>query len=97
MDGETIEEYGKDETDAVMGRPSLLEMSIFGYMNVFLGRGSFADKDRTSAVPTLATCVSSDDCTSTAAYCDSSSSSSLVAVPSVFRATAGQCHHITYR
>lgn len=97
MDGETIEEYGKDETDAVMGRPSLLEMSIFGLLNVLLGRGSFADEDRTGAVLTLATCVSSNDCTSTAAYCDSSSSSSLVAVPSVFGATAGQCHHITYR
>mmetsp|Transcript_4517 Transcript_4517/g.10230 ORF Transcript_4517/g.10230 Transcript_4517/m.10230 type:complete len:162 (-) Transcript_4517:84-569(-) len=59
-------------------RPALLEMSIFGLLNDYLGRGSFAaSEDGSDETPTLATCKNSNDCSSVS-YCNSESSSIVV-------------------
>eukprot|EP00579_Thalassiosira_antarctica_P001137 CAMPEP_0201866898 /NCGR_PEP_ID=MMETSP0902-20130614/1321_1 /ASSEMBLY_ACC=CAM_ASM_000551 /TAXON_ID=420261 /ORGANISM="Thalassiosira antarctica, Strain CCMP982" /LENGTH=872 /DNA_ID=CAMNT_0048391945 /DNA_START=21 /DNA_END=2639 /DNA_ORIENTATION=+ len=74
--GEVIKQYGEDQSDTFLVRPSLLEMSIFGLLNEFLGRGSYvANED--GGTPTLATCKNSDDCSSVS-YCNSESSSSVL-------------------
>ena len=80
-DGVPIKGYGDDPADAFLVRPTLLEMSLFGILNDFLGRGSFAssgeDGDAAAAVPTLKTCKGGDDCSSVT-YCDSSSSALVI-------------------
>ena len=75
-DGNDIKNYGEDETDAFLVRPSLLEMSLSGLLNDFLGRGSFVAQEDGSD-PALATCKSSDDCSSVS-YCNMDASSSVV-------------------
>ncbi|KAL3822337.1 hypothetical protein ACHAXA_002652 [Cyclostephanos tholiformis] len=78
--GEPIKVYGEDPADAFLVRPSLLEMSLFGILNDFLGRGSFASSGEdgdAAAVPTLKTCKGGDDCSSVT-YCDSGSSALVV-------------------
>ena len=79
--GEVIENYGKYETDVFLVRPSLLEMSLFGLLNDFLGRGSFVLSDEEgvdTTTPNVASCKSSVDCSSVS-YCDTDSSA--LAVP----------------
>jgi len=81
-DGEVIPKYGEDENDAFLVRPTLLEMSIFGLLNDYLGRGSFVTEgegegDGSSDNPELKTCKSNGDCSSVS-YCSSESSSALV-------------------
>ena len=75
--GETIKNYGEDENDAFLVRPSLLEMSLFGLLNDFLGRGSFFEsvEDGVDATtpPNLTTCKSSADCSSVS-YCNTDKS-----------------------
>jgi nicastrin len=81
-DGAPMKGYGEDTKDAVLVRPSLLEMSLFGLLNDFLGRGSFVanfDSD------TLKSCKGGDDCTSVT-YCDTTSST--LSVPTC---AGGQC------
>jgi nicastrin len=70
--GET--DYGKSEDDAFFVRPSLLEMSIHGLLNDYLGRGS-TDSDGGDGV-TLKSCESSSDCSSIS-YCSSSGDSGV--------------------
>lgn len=85
-DGEVIKNYGEDENDAFFARPALLEMSIFGLLNDYLGRGAFAaGDDGSDATPTLATCKNSNDCSSVS-YCNSESSA--LAVPTC---SGGSC------
>lgn len=81
-DGAPMKGYGDDPNDAVLVRPSLLEMSLFGMLNDFLGRGSFVanfDSD------TLKTCKGGDDCSSVT-YCDTTYST--LSVPTC---AGGQC------
>lgn len=74
-----IKPYGQDAGDVFLLRPSLLEMSIAGLLNAFLGRGSFAPgDDGNTASPNLLKCESTADCSSVS-YCSTSSSS--LAVP----------------
>jgi len=73
-----VKDYGDNENDSFLLRPSLLEMSINGLLNDFLGRGSFADSDDGS-VPELVGCSSSNDCSSVS-YCSSSDSNELAAI-----------------
>ena len=77
-DGKVIKTYGQDESDAFLVRPTLLEMSLFGLLNDYFGRGSFvADENESgNASPTLATCASSNDCSSVS-YCNTAESSSV--------------------
>ncbi|EJK77240.1 hypothetical protein THAOC_00937 [Thalassiosira oceanica] len=80
-DGEVVKNYGDDASDAVLVRPSLLEMSIFGLLNNYLGQGAVtASEDGTS--PTLASCSSVNDCASVS-YCSATSLSATCA--------SGQC------
>ena len=82
-DGDDVKAYGDDENDAVLLRPTLLETSIFGLLNNFLGRGSFVKSDdgnEDAAAPELLSCESSNDCTMDS-YCSSSSSSESLALP----------------
>lgn len=81
-DGELVKKYGEDNTDTFLVRPTLLEMSLFGLLNDFLGKGSLVasvDENNASATPSLTTCKVTSDCSSVS-YCPSDSSSSL-AVP----------------
>ncbi|KAL7549397.1 hypothetical protein ACHAWF_012666 [Thalassiosira exigua] len=79
-DGIPVKDYGDDESDAFLLRPSLLEASLFGTLNDFLGRGSFVAVEEevegedgggasVATAPTLATCRGGDDCASVE-YCD---------------------------
>lgn len=81
--GKEIKDYGTDVSDTFLLRPSLLETSIHGILNDFLGRGSFVASDDSSS-PTLTTCKHNNDCSSVS-YCgggsDSSSSSALASLP----------------
>lgn len=70
-----VKDYGDNENDTTLLRPSLLEMSLNGLLNDFLGRGSFAD----GTVPDLKACSSSNDC-SNVSYCSSSDSNELAAI-----------------
>ena len=59
-------DYGKRNTDAFSVRPTLLEMSVRGMLNDFLGRGSV---DSSGSVPkSLTSCRNNNDC-SGASYC----------------------------
>lgn len=67
------EEYGKADTDTFLLRPSLLEMSIHGMLNDFLGRGSAAsnadgEAANDDATPELKSCKGYNDCKSVS-YC----------------------------
>jgi len=73
-----VKDYGDNENDSFLLRPSLLEMSINGLLNDFLGRGSFANSNDGS-VPELVGCSSSNDCSSVS-YCSSSDSNELAAI-----------------
>lgn len=73
-----VKDYGDNNDDTFLLRPSLLEMSINGLLNDFLGRGSFADSNDGS-VPELVGCSSSKDCSSVS-YCASSDSNELAAI-----------------
>lgn len=73
-----VEDYGGNKDDTFLLRPSLLEMSINGLLNDFLGRGSFADSND-GTVPELVDCSSSNDCSSVS-YCGSSDSNELAAI-----------------
>ncbi|KAL7466700.1 hypothetical protein ACHAXS_006987 [Conticribra weissflogii] len=70
-----IKMYGESESDTFLLRASLLETSIFGYLNNFLGKGSISDQegDDGSSVEKLKSCNSSSDCTSVT-YCSSETS-----------------------
>ena len=68
-----VKDYGEDENDAILIRPSLLEMSLNGLLNDFLGRGSFVD-----GKADLVDCSSSNDCSSVS-YCSSSGSENVCA------------------
>ncbi len=70
-----VKDYGESENDTILLRPSLLEMSLNGLLNDFLGRGSFAD----GSASDLVDCASSNDCSSVS-YCSSSDSVDLAAV-----------------
>ena len=74
--------YGDDPSDAVLVRPSLLEMSLFGTLNDFLGRGSFVANFDSN---TLKSCKGGDDCSSVT-YCDTTYST--LSVPTC---AGGQC------
>ena len=76
--GEDVKNYGDNEKDAFLLRPSLLEMSLNGLLNDFLGRGSFVESNNDQSGPELVVCSSSDDCSSVS-YC--SSSDELAAIP----------------
>jgi len=68
----TGSDYGKDDGDAVMVRPSLLEMGIHGLLDDYLGRGSAtsdANGDEQEQVQ-LKSCSHSGDC-SDVSYCSS--------------------------
>lgn len=69
-----VKAYGNDENDAFLLRPSLLEMSVFGLLNDYLGRGTFTENSNSA----LATCKSTADC-SAVSYCSTETSS--LAVP----------------
>ena len=75
-----VKDYGDNENDAILLRPSLLEMSLHGLLNDFLGRGSFADSNNDGNVPDLVDCASCNDCSSVS-YCSSSDSDDLAAIP----------------
>ena len=79
-----VKAYGSDETDTFLLRPSLLEMSVFGILNDFLGRGTFLDGQENSD-SALAACQSTTDCASVS-YCDTETSS--LAVPTC---AGGKC------
>ena len=64
----TGEDYGKKDTDAFSMRPTLLEMSIRGMLNDFLGRGSV---DSSGSVSSPKSCSGSGDCSSVS-YCSQS-------------------------
>ena len=67
------EEYGKAKTDTFLLRPSLLETSIHGMLDDFLGRGSVnTDGD----VAELSSCKSSKDCASVS-YCSATGDEAL--------------------
>jgi nicastrin len=100
-DGAPVGGYGDDPADAFLVRPSLLEMSIFGLLNDFLGRGSFIASSSSSssssgedvvAAPTLKTCKGGDDCSSVA-YCDSGSSALVVPTCAGGRCVCGSRSH----
>ena len=98
-DGAPVGGYGDDAADAFLVRPSLLEMSIFGILNDFLGRGSFLassssgeDVDAVFAAPTLKTCKGGGDCSSVA-YCDSGSSALVVPTCAGGRCVCGSRSH----
>ena len=77
-DGEVVKNYGDDEKDVFLVRPTLLETSIFGLLNDFLGRGSFVTSSSgqdEAAPPSLTKCKKSSDCSSVS-YCSASDSSS---------------------
>jgi len=74
-DSEPIKNYGVDDEDVFLVRPSLLEMSIFGLLNNYLGKGSLAEQSEDGSDPALTTCKSTKDCSSVS-YCNSESSSS---------------------
>jgi nicastrin len=60
------DKYGKQKTDAFSLRPTLLEQSIRGMLNDFLGRGSV---DSSGSVPSsLSSCSNNNDCSSVS-YC----------------------------
>jgi len=74
--GETIKNYGDDDKDFFAVRPSLLEMSIFGLLNDYLGRSSFVASEEDgvdTATPKLTSCKSSGDCSSVS-YCNTETS-----------------------
>ncbi|KAL7430144.1 hypothetical protein ACHAXH_003793 [Discostella pseudostelligera] len=80
-DGEVVKNYGEDETDAFLVRPTLLEMSVFGLLNDFLGRGSFvassaSGDDESATTPSLTKCKVSSDCSSVS-YCSTSNSAAV--------------------
>ena len=79
-----VKTYGSDETDTFLMRPSLLEMSVFGILNDFLGRGTFLDGQENND-SALAACQSTTDCASIS-YCDTETSS--LAVPTC---AGGKC------
>jgi nicastrin len=97
-DGAPVEGYGEDPADAFLVRPSLLEMSIFGMLNDFLGRGSFASSSSSggegadAAAPTLKTCKGGDDCSSVA-YCDPGPSGLAVPTCAGGRCVCGSRSH----
>jgi nicastrin len=62
-------QYGVNENDVVLIRPSVLEAGIRGLLNDFLGRGSVDDTDSNDFE--LTSCQSSADCTDVS-YCSSS-------------------------
>jgi len=72
---EEIKMYGKSESDTFLLRASLLETSIFGFLNNFLGRGTISDQEGGdgSTDAKLASCDSSSDCISVS-YCSSEAS-----------------------
>ena len=73
------EEYGKANTDTFLLRPSLLETSIHGMLDDFLGRGSvYADGN----VAELKSCKSSEDCSSVS-YCSASGDEAICSGNSV--------------
>ncbi|KAL7486469.1 hypothetical protein ACHAW6_012068 [Cyclotella cf. meneghiniana] len=72
-DGDDVKAYGEDVNDVFILRPSLLETSVFGIFNDFLGRGSFSNDDDNSANE-LVKCQSTTDCSSVS-YCSTASSS----------------------
>lgn len=84
--GEERKTYGESEKDAFLLRPSLLEMSLNGLLNDFLGRGSFAETNNGESLPDLAACSSSNDCSSVS-YC-SSSADELGGIPTC---AGGKC------
>lgn len=81
-----VKDYGEDENDTTLLRPSLLEMSLNGLLNDFLGRGSFADSND-ETTPDLKACSSTNDC-SKVSYCSSSDSNELAAISTC---AGGQC------
>lgn len=83
-DDSEVKAYGSDENDAFLLRPSLLEMSVFGILNDFLGRGTFSDGQEDTE-SSLATCASTTDC-SAVSYCNSDTSA--LAVPTC---AGGKC------
>ena len=60
------EDYGKKNSDAFSIRPTLLEMSIRGMLNDFLGRGSVDDSG--SVPSSVSSCKNNYDC-SGVSYC----------------------------
>jgi nicastrin len=80
-----VKDYGATESDTFLLRPTLLEMSLNGLLNNFLGRGSFAASSSGETVPELVDCASSNDC-SPVSYC--SSSNELAATPTC---AGGKC------
>jgi nicastrin len=83
-DDSEVKAYGNDGHDAFLLRPSLLEMSAFGILNDFLGRGTFTDgQENTDSM--LAKCSSTVDCSSVS-YCSTETSS--LAVPTC---AGGKC------
>jgi len=64
------EEYGKNSGDAVLVRPNVLEMSIHGLLNDFLGRGSYDESSEDNEY-SFKSCQASSDC-SDVTYCSSS-------------------------
>jgi len=71
---DNVKNYGESENDAILLRPSLLEMSLNGLLNNFLGRGSFTD----GSASDLVDCASSNDCSSVS-YCSSSDLAAICA------------------
>lgn len=66
-------EYGSNNSDQFVIRPSQLESAIFGILNDFLGRGSV----NSSTDSKLKSCETSSDCTSIS-YCSGASSDTAV-------------------
>lgn len=60
------DDYGKKNTDAFSMRPTLLEMSIRGMLNDFLGRGSVDDS---GSVPSSLSSCSNNNACSGVSYC----------------------------
>jgi len=60
------EDYGKKNSDTFSVRPTLLEMSIRGMLNDFLGRGSVDDSG--SVPSSLSSCRNNNECSSVS-YC----------------------------
>ncbi|KAL3795019.1 hypothetical protein HJC23_006340 [Cyclotella cryptica] len=83
-DGDDVKSYGDDENDVFILRPSLLETSIFGIFNDYLGRGAFSNDEENSSAE-LVKCQSTTDCSSVS-YCSTATSS--LALPTC---AGGQC------
>ena len=86
-----VKAYGSDESDTFLLRPSLLEMSVFGLLNDYLGRGTFLESQENTDSE-LTKCRSTTEC-SAVPYCNNDSSSLAVPICAGGKCICGSRSH----